>query len=58
MNWLPNDELRAAIAWTSQRVREVAPNEPQYAALNAHLVKLLDEQARRAAAAKPNEGKK
>ncbi len=48
MNRLTNDELKHAIAWTSQRIREVGTAERQYVVLNGHLVKLLEVQAFRA----------
>jgi len=45
---LNNEELAAAIAWTSDRVRATAPMEVQHDTLQMHLTQLLAEQLRRA----------
>lgn len=48
---LTNGDLALAITWTSQRCREIAPDEPQKLMLEKHLQGLLDEQLRRATSA-------
>ena len=45
---MSNEELQAAIAYASQRLRDIAPDERQYAEFNLHLQELLSEQRKRA----------
>jgi hypothetical protein len=50
---MSNDELQAAIAYCSQRLRDIAPDERQYIEFNMHLKMLLEEQMRRAVTPQP-----